>query len=68
MFNKILSNNVVATFIKSIVKKCNNSNLFEQNLLKFSADMPLTKMDTNENFSFRSITGDEIDCNNIKTC
>lgn len=30
--------------------------------------MPLDNMDTNEKISFRSITGDEIDYNNVKTC
>ncbi len=67
MFNSIC-NNAVADFIKNFVNFCNNITKNNKNTLKFSSNMPLYKLDTNNPISFRSITGDEIDCKNVKTC
>ena len=68
MFNKIFCNNVIVDFVRNVVKFCNNYAVKEQNFLKFSEKMSLKDMDTNKKISFHSITGDEIDCKNIKTC
>ena len=68
MFNSIFCDNVVIAFARRCVNLCNNSSSIFTNPLKFSEKMPLDKLDTNTKISFRSITGDEIDCNNIKIC
>ena len=68
MFNKIFYNNVIVDFCRTVVKFCNNLPSNKENFLKFSENMPLDKMDTNEKFSFQSITGDKIDYKNIKIC
>lgn len=68
MFNNIFCNNAVVSSVKRCIKFCNKFGNLEGNFLKFSPKMPLDKMDTNEKISFRSITGDEIDYKNVKTC
>ena len=68
MFNKIFCDNVIIDFGRAVVKFCNNYMVKEDNFLKFSEKMSLTDMETNKKFSFQSITGDKIDCNNVKTC
>lgn len=68
MFNKIFCDNVFIDFGRSVVKFCNNYLSKEEDFLKFSGKMSLTDMDVNKKISFQSITGDKIDCNNIKTC
>ena len=68
MFNKIFCNNTLVASVNKCINFCNKFGYFEGKFLKFSPKMPLDKMDTNEKVSFRSITGDEIDYNNVKTC
>ena len=68
MFNRIFCNNTITTSVQKCIKICNKFGYLEGKLLKFSQKMPLDNMDTNEKISFRSITGDEIDYNNVKTC
>ena len=68
MFNKIFFNNIVVDFARTVVKFCNNLRFRDGNLLKFSENVPLNNMDTDEKFSFQSITGDKIDYHNVKTC
>lgn len=68
MFNKIFCNNTIITALQKCINFCNKFGYLEGKLLKFSPKMPLDKIGTNEKISFRSITGDEIDYNNVKTC
>ena len=68
MFNKIFYNNVIVNFGRAVVKFCNNLPYNKSDSLKFFENMPLNNVGTNEKISFQSITGDKIDCENIKTC
>ncbi len=68
MFHHIFCNNVFITFGQTLVNFCNNLREKKQNPLKFSTNMTIIEKDTNTPISFRSITGDEIDYNNVKTC
>ena len=67
MFNNIC-NNAVTRFVCFFVNFCKNISGNNKNFLKFSQNVPLYKLDTNNPLSFRSVTGDEIDCKNVKTC
>ena len=68
MFHNIFCDNVFVAFARNCVNLCNNSSFLGQKSLKFSEKMTLSNMETNPKISFRSITGDEIDCENIKIC
>ena len=68
MFHKIFCNNVLIRFISTVVKFCNDLYGINNNSLKFSENVPLKHEEVNKKISFQSITGDEIDCNNVKTC
>lgn len=67
MFNS-LYNNAITAFALNCVNFCNNRGRNSKNFLKFSQNVPLNNQGTNIPVSFRSITGDEIDCKNVKTC
>ena len=67
MFDSIC-NNAITAFAGNFVNFCNNYGKNNNKALKFLQNVPLNSMGTNKKISFHSVTGDKIDCNNVKTC